>query len=158
MSINLKVYPNPNPLCVSGFVSGDWTFSVSIEKGNTKSGKRVRLIFGTCLHIREKNLLIGISKYFSSLYLNSNEVNKESSVHCNKSQNITLLQIKNTSDINKKVIPFFTEYPILGMKSLDFKDFKKVAELVKNKEHLKIDGLNKIMKIVDRMNLNREWK
>jgi hypothetical protein len=54
------------------------------------------------------------------------------------------------------VIPFFTEYPILGIKSLDFEDFKKVAELVKNKEHLKIDGFNKIMKIIDRMNLDRE--
>ena len=148
----------PNPLWVSGFVSGDSTFCVSIEKGTTKLGKRVRLIFGTCLHIREKNLLIGMSKYFSSLYLNSNEVNKESSVYCNKSKNIALLQIKNTSDINRKVIPFFTEYPILGMKSLDFEDFKKVAELVKNKEHLKIDGLNKITKIVDGMNLDRKWK
>jgi LAGLIDADG DNA endonuclease family protein len=148
----------PDPTWVSGFVTGDSTFSVSIEKGTTKLGKRVRLIFGTCLHIREKDLLIGISEYFSSLYLNSNEINKESSIHCNESKNTALLQIKSTSDINKKVIPFFTEYPILGMKSLDFEDFKKVAELVKNKEHLKNDGLNKIMKIVDKMNLDREWK
>jgi hypothetical protein len=77
-------------------------------------------------------------------------------MYCNESKNIALLQIKSTSDINKKVIPFFTEYPILGIKSLDFEDFKKVAELVKNKEHLKIDGFNKIMKIIDRMNLDRE--
>jgi len=148
----------PDPTWVYGFVTGDSTFSVSIEKETTKLRKRVRLIFGTSLHIREKDLLIGISKYFNSLYLNSNEVNKEISVYCNESKNIALLQIKSTLDINKKVIPFFTEYPILGIKSLDFEDFKKVAELVKNKEHLKIDGLNKIMKIVDRMNLDREWK
>lgn len=145
----------PDPSWVSGFASGDSTFSVSIEKGTTKLGKRVRLIFGICLHIREKYLLIGISKYFNSLYLNLNEVNKESSIHCNKNKNTALLQIKSTSDIYTKVIPFFTEYPILGIKLLDFEDFKKVAELVKNKEHLKIDGLNKIMKIVDRMNLAR---
>ena len=148
----------PDPLWVSGFATGDSTFSVSIEKGTTKLGKRVRLIFGTCLHIREKDLLIGISKYFNNLYLSSNEINKENSIHCNESKNIALLQIKSISDINKKVIPFFTKYPILGIKSLDFEDFKKIAELVKNKEHLKIDGLNKIMKIVDRMNLDREWK
>ena len=148
----------PDSLWISGFATGDSAFSVSIEKGTTKLGKRVRLIFGTCLHIREKDLLIGISKYFNSLYLNSNEMNKESTVYCNENKNIALLQIKSTSNINKKVIPFFTEYPILGIKSLDFEDFKKVAELVKNKEHLKIDGLNKIMKIVDRMNLDREWK
>ena len=168
----LEVFPNieildrleykfkgiPDPTWVSGFVTGDSTFSVSIEKGTTKLGKRVRLIFGTYLHIREKDLLIGISKYFSSLYLDSNEAYKEISVHCNESKNTALLQIKSISDINKKVIPFFTEYPILGIKSLDFEDFKIVAELVKNKEHLKIDGLSKIMKIVDKMNLDREWK
>lgn len=35
----------PNPFLISGFVSGDSSFSVSIEKSNTKTGKRIRLIF-----------------------------------------------------------------------------------------------------------------
>ena len=148
----------PDPLWVSGFATGDSTFSVSIEKGTTKLGKRVRLIFGTFLHIREKDLLIAISKYFNNLYLKSNEVNKETSVHCNEKTNIALLQIKSTLDINKNVIPFFTKYPILGIKSLDFEYFKKVAELVKNREHLRIEGLNKIMEIINGMNLDRKWK
>ncbi len=168
----LEVFPNikavdrlkykfngiPDPLWVSGFASGDSTFSVSIEKGTTKLGKRVRLIFGICLHIREKDLLIGISKYFNSLYFKSNEVNKETFIHCNEKTNIALLQIKSISYVNKKIIPFFTKYPILGIKLLDFEDFKKVAELVNNKEHLIIDGLNKIMEIVNDMNLDRKWK
>ena len=34
------------------------------------------------------------------------------------------------------IIPFFEKYPILGQKSLDFEDFKKVAKLVKIKNHL----------------------
>jgi hypothetical protein len=53
-----------------------------------------------------------------------------------------LLQIKNNSDIINKIIPFFDQYPILGIKSLDFADFKKVAELVKNKEHLTESGFS----------------
>jgi len=148
----------PDPTWISGFASGDSSFSVSIENGTSKLGKRVRLIYGTCLHAREKDLLIRISKYFNGLYLKSNEVNKEISVYCDKKRNTALLQIKSTSDIINKVIPFFTEYPVLGIKLLDFYDFKKVAKLVKNKEHLNIDGLNKIMKIVNNMNLKRKWK
>jgi len=149
----------PNPFWISGFVSGDSTFSVSIEKSTSKLGKRVRLIFGTCLHIRDKDLLIGMGNYFKNLnfnLLNSNEINKEISVHCNERNNTSLLQIKNNFDIENKVIPFFNEYPILGVKRLDFEDFKKVAELVKNKEHLNAEGLNKIIKIVEGMNLDRK--
>ena len=57
----------PDPFRISGFVSGDSTFSVSIEKSNNKIGKRVRLIFGTCLHIRDKELLVGMAKFFNNL-------------------------------------------------------------------------------------------
>ena len=109
--------------------------------------------------IRDKDLLVGIANYFNNLNLvNSNEINKEISVHCNESNNTSLLQIKNNYDIENKIIPFFNEYPILGVKKLDFEDFKKVAELVKNKEHLNAEGLNKIIKIAKGMNLDREWE
>lgn len=60
----------PNPFWISGFVSGDSTFSVSIEKSSNKLGKRVRLIFGICLHIRDKDLLIGMANYFKNLNFN----------------------------------------------------------------------------------------
>ena len=66
------------------------------------------------------------------------------------------MQIKGITEINNVIIPFFTKYPILGIKSKDFEDFKLVAELVNNKEHLKIEGLTKIMEIVKGMNLDRE--
>jgi len=91
----------------------------------------------------------------NTLYFNSD--NKELSVHCNEKNNTALLQIKNNSYIEDKVLPFFTKYPVLGVKQTDFEDFKRVAELVKNKEHLNVEGLNKIVKITEGMNLRREW-
>ena len=148
----------PDPFWISGFVSGDSTFCVSIEKSINQIG-RVRLIFGTCLHIRDKALLIGIANYFNLL-----EVSKQSAVESNSKyiydstkRETSLLQIKNNFDILNKIIPFFNKYPILGVKSLDFADFKKVAELVKNKEHLNKSGLSEIIKIVEQMNLNRKY-
>jgi LAGLIDADG endonuclease len=156
----------PDPFLVSGFISGYSTFSVSIENSTNKLGKRVRLIFGTCLHIRDKELLIGMADYFKNLNFNLpylikfNLLNcsKEISVHCSESNNTSLLQIKNNFDIENKVIPFFNQYPILGVKRLDFEDFKIVAELIKTKEHLNAEGLNKnkIIKIVEGMNLDRK--
>ena len=155
----------PDPFWISGFVSGDSTFCVSIEKNNNnKTGHRVRLIFGTCLHIRDKAILIGIANYFNIL---SEEVSKQLDVdfyinilrckyiYDSEKKETTLLQIKNYSDIVNKIIPFFNQYPILGVKSLDFADFKKVAELMQNKEHLTEAGFSKVLKIVETMNLDR---
>ena len=66
-----------------------------------------------------------------------------------------MLYFKLKTDIENKVIPFFNDYPIQGIKSLDFADFKKVAEIIKNKDHLTDKGFNEIKKIVDGMNLDR---
>jgi len=73
---------------------------------------------------RDKALLIGIANYFNIL-----EVSKQSDVDFNnnilfgkylydsKKRENTLLQIKNYSDIVNKIIPFFNQYPILGVKA-----------------------------------------
>ena len=180
-----KAYPNivpvnrpeykfkniPNPFWISGFASGDSTFSVSIEKSSNKLGKRVRLIFGTCLHIRDKEILLGIANYiynsFEDFTPKESGFRKEKQNQLSQSiqqkyiydtANTSLLQIKNYSDIQNKIIPFFNKYPILGVKSLDFNDFKLVANLIDNKEHLTSEGLNQIIEIVKGMNLDRKFE
>ena len=143
----------PDPYWMSGFVSGDSTFCVSIEKSSeNKLGHRVRLIFGTCLHIRDRGLLMGIANYFNIL---NNNLMSSKYIYDSANRETSLLQIKNNSDIINKIIPFFDQYPILGTKSLDFSDFKKVAELMKNKEHLTESGFSEIIQIVKKMNLDR---
>jgi hypothetical protein len=57
------------------------------------------------------------------------------------------LQISNINTIINTIIPFFENYPLMGVKSYDFKDFKKVAYIVKNKDHLTPEGFNKILEI-----------
>jgi len=150
----------PNPFWISGFVSGDSTFCVYIEKSNNKLGKRVRLIFGTCLHIRDKEVLIGMANYFKNLFeatkppLISGLSRQQKYIY--NTETTSLFQLKNYYDIQNKIIPFFNKYPILGVKSLDFADFKIVATIIKNKEHLTAEGLSKIIEIVNGMNLDRK--
>ena len=67
------------------------------------------------------------------------------------------LQITKISDIVNTIIPFFEKYPIIGVKNLDFIDFKSAAFIIKNKEHLTSDGFNKILEIKSKMNQNRSW-
>ena len=71
------------------------------------------------------------------------------------SKNSANLQITKYSDIVNVIIPFFNNYPILGMKSLDFEDFKKVCSIVKSKKHLTPEGIKTILEIKSNMNQNR---
>ena len=59
------------------------------------------------------------------------------------------------SDINEKIIPFFSKHPIAGIKLLDFVDWCKAAEIIKAKDHLTEDGVNQIIKIKAGMNKGR---
>ena len=66
------------------------------------------------------------------------------------------IQISNISEIINKIIPFFDKYPIQGIKSLDYADFKTVVDMIKTKEYLTFEGLDKILKIKSNMNQNRK--
>ena len=55
----------------------------------------------------------------------------------------------------EKIIPFFDQYPIIGVKSLNYADFKKVAEIIKTGDHLSQEGLEQIRKIKEGMNTGR---
>lgn len=57
-----------------------------------------------------------------------------------------------------KIIPFFNQYPILGVKRLDFVYFSLIAMKMENKEHLTESGAIEIVKITKGMNLDRPWK
>jgi hypothetical protein len=60
------------------------------------------------------------------------------------------------SDITDKIIPFFDKYPLEGKKLLDFKDFCRVASLMKDKVHLTKAGLEQIKEIKNGMNDGRK--
>jgi hypothetical protein len=77
------------------------------------------------------------------------EVNEKYVYTTNDSVHLQIIKFK---DILEIIIPFFEDYPVQGKKSLDFSDFKKVAELIKNKEHLTPEGFNKILEIKTKMN------
>lgn len=163
----------PDPFWISGFTSGDGSFHIVHERKNSRTGiegsatRRIFTRFSIHLHIRELEVLKGIANFFQlypsikplSLCADNKEVvegNEKKVIISSQSAN---LQIAKTSDILNKIIPFFNEYPILGMKSLDFEDFKKVSTIIKTKDSLtNVSGatlVNEILKIKSGMNLLR---
>jgi len=72
-----------------------------------------------------------------------------------KSRETIDFKVTKFEDINLKIIPFFEKYKIENVKYRDFENFKKVAELMKNKAHLTPEGLEEIKKIKKWMNRGR---
>jgi hypothetical protein len=130
---------------LAGFVSGEGSFIIEIFKVKTKIGFGVKLAFRIGQHIRDAQLMrslvsfLGCGRYYQPNGYDHGE-----------------FIVTKFSDLDKKVIPLFEKYPIVGNKAKDFSDFKKAAEIVKVKAHLTEKGLEEIRIIKGRMNGRRE--
>jgi LAGLIDADG endonuclease len=134
-----------DPFWVSGFVSGEGNFDVGIKKKlKNKIGYEVYLRFRITQHKKDKNLMELIINYLGAGRLEIQTKNP-----------VVIIVISKISDINQKIIPFFNQFPICGIKTLDYLDWCKVAKLITNKSHLTNEGLEEIRKIKSGMNANR---
>lgn len=135
-----------DPNWIAGLASGDGCFHITIRNSSTtKSGKSVVLKFHIVQHSRDIEVM---KMLISTLGCGRIELNlKQSAVY---------FVVTNFQDIYEKIIPLFDKYPIKGVKALDYSDFKKIANLVQNKEHLTEEGLFKIQSIKLNMNLFRK--
>jgi len=132
-----------DPNWLSGFTSGEGSFHVRMKISKKyKLGVQVSLLFKISQHERDKELMKSFINYFNCGYINQN------------STWIDYTVVKH-EDLALKIIPFFDKYKIVGVKLQDYLDFKKVAKLIKNKEHLTASGLQKIKKIKGGMNKGR---
>ena len=136
---------NINPYWLAGFTAGDGCFFVYAEKDSKmRTGIRSKLRFNICQHLKDKLLLERILSY-----LNCGSVTEASRGEVN-------FDVHKFSDIYDIILPFFEKYHIHGVKSLDFQDFKLVAELMKTKAHLTKEGVEKILQIKSNMNKSRK--
>jgi len=94
----------------------------------------VRLQLSVVQHVRDKNLMTNLVDFF-----------KSGGIHENTG--CVTYKASKLSDINEIIIPHFKKYPLQGYKFGDYEKFCSVALLMKNKEHLTPEGLNKILEI-----------
>lgn len=135
----------PDPYWLTGFVDGEGTFDIKIYSSKTNLGFAVQLRFRIPQHDRDSKLIKVIIKYFGS-----GSLEKHTRHHA-----VTLVINKFTT-VTDKIIPFFDNYPLVGVKKNDFLDWCTVAKLMKNKAHLTQDGFNLIRTIKSGMNKSRE--
>ena len=130
----------------SGLIDGEGSFSIIVDKNKTrKLGWRVQLKFQLGVHTKDLNLLYQLQQYLGGV----------GSIHLHKAslrRDIVNYSIDSIEDLNKLII-HLEKYPLLTQKAADFLLFKPAVELVNNKDHLTVEGLNQIINIKASMNL-----
>jgi hypothetical protein len=125
-----------NPYWFYGFTSAEGSFQIFIIKSKTtKIGFQVLLRFSVGQQARYENLVKSFID-FMGCGIVQNKFNKK------YNSDFFEFKVDKFADIDTKIIPFFSNYPIVGIKYLDFLDFCKVAKLMKEKSHLTLEGLN----------------
>lgn len=136
---------------IVGFVDGEGCFSVSIFKNKTsKSGYQVMPEFVVTQGQKSLDSLETIKDFFGcgAIYVNRR--------YDNHKENIYRYCVRNFKDINEKIIPFFKANPLLTYKKNDFETFCKVIDLILNRQHLDLKGLELIRKLKNPQRLNAE--
>jgi len=149
--LNTIVYKNYEfMLWLIGFTDGEGTFSVEInKKDDMKTGYQIKISYIITQHGRDLDLLKKINFYFND----SGEIKLNRGIN---GGNVYQYRLRNIERIKNLILPLFSNYPLKTLKILDFQDFKKVAELIEKKEHLTLEGIEKIRKIKEGMNRGRK--
>lgn len=125
-----------NPYWIAGFTSGDGSFTITINVENGRT--RVRFKFNLTQHTRDIKLINYFITFFNcgSVY-----INRETASY----------NVYGFSLLNEKIIPFFIQYPVLGIKHDNFKLWVEAIEIVNKKEHNTTEGLAKIKALKEQM-------
>lgn len=119
-----------SPEWVAGFCTGKSNFSIFI------TGKYASVRFSISQDIRDVLLLNNLG-----IYLGCGKINRY------KNKDVCELVVAKIDDIVIKIIPFFEKYPIKGSKHNNYICFKQAAFIIKNKEHLTNEGMEKIKQL-----------
>lgn len=100
----------PNPFWVAGFTSGEGCFFFNIGKDTkSKLGYRVRVGFQLTQHVRDRQMLTLLETYFGcgKYYLSKDHRHGD-------------YLVSDVSALANNIIPFFSQYKIVGIKEKDY--------------------------------------
>ena len=137
---------------ISGFVDGEGCFSITIQKsGNVKLGIQVIPEFHVSQHQNRTEVLKVIKEKLGCGYIKPND-------YKNPKDQTSVYVVRNISDLQNKVIPFFKKSPLISIKQKDFEKFSRVVSLMGESGHLNKNGLVTILKIAYSMNFSGKYR
>ena len=145
-----------NPDYIAGFVDGEGCFCVAFCKTNRPLCE-VRLMFEIELRADDEPTLRRIQQT-----LDCGNIYRLEYARYAKWQSHVKLKVSNFEDIYTKVIPFFKANPLQAKKRFDFVKFCLIADMMKRKEHLTLEGVDRIREIkhkdsLDALDTHVQW-
>jgi len=135
-------YHNLNPKFVTGFTDGEGSFIIRVIKSSGyRLGWTVQPIFQIELHKKDENILKFVQSYLGV-----------GNIYSSGTRSSLAYKVTSVKDL-VSVINHFDKYPLITNKQADYLLFKKVVGMIQLKEHLTLDGLNKMVAI--KASLNR---
>jgi LAGLIDADG endonuclease len=132
---------------IVGFVDGEGCFYVGINKHSDMTcGYQVLPEFTVVQHERDIQILHALKKFFRCGVVRSNHGDRMA------------YRVRDIDHLRKTIIPFFERHSLKTKKKLDFVKFRKIIMLMDRKEHLTMQGIEKIKEIAASMNRGSEDK
>lgn len=155
-----------DPHWITGFVDGEGNFDVRIQESKTyRIGYAVNIGFRIAQHSRDAELIKSIVQYFAcGIFRESSSMSRSAEFfyckqiirHCRKYYSVLTPCSAHLQGADQGAEVFFDKYPLQGKKSLDYADFKRIADILRDKGHLTATGLDQIRKIKSGMNTGRD--
>ncbi len=140
-NLNPKQIPSDLGNYLAGFADGEGSFHVSFRK---RTDYQIPWKISLSFNVSQKDPVI-LSLFKKHLKCGSLRERKEDGVW--------YYEVTNFNAIQKNVIPFFNRFGFLSAKKKrDFSKFKQIAQLIDTKDHLTVEGIEKIVKIRKEMN------
>jgi len=129
---------------ITGLSDAESSFVVNIIKDDTRTtGYNVQVSFELALNAKDKNLIEYVKSSLDNI----------GSIYYNKNDDTYKYKVYSIDQLNNIIIPHFKTYYLLTQKRVDFEFFSKIVEIIKNKEHLTMEGLQKIVNLKTALNL-----
>jgi len=135
------------PDYVAGFIDGEGCFTIVIAKHKTKKlGLDARLCFEIEVRDDDEEIIRKIHKT-----LGCGRIYRLNYERYGWNPHIEL-KVSSIKEINEKLIPYLKKAKLRAKKRHSFKLFCQAAEVFKKKEHLTMQGIEKLRKIRQGMN------
>lgn len=132
---------------IAGFSDGEGCFSIAVIKNaTTRFGYQIFPEFVVTQGAKSLPVLEKIKKFFrcGGIFVNKR--------YDNHNEYLYRYCVRSIGDLESKIIPFFEKYPLQTHKQNDFLIFKKVVEMMENKQHLNPQGRKTIIRLIETMN------
>ncbi|MGB9774679.1 MAG: LAGLIDADG family homing endonuclease [Bacteroidota bacterium] len=131
---------NLSPDWIVGFVDGEGCFYVSVQSHpEMTAGYQVLPEFVVVQHMRDIQILYALKRFFQGGVVRVNHDDRYS------------YRIRKLEQL-ERICEFFMTHPLKTKKNIDFKKFRKIILMMKEKKHLTKEGLKKIIDLALQMN------